>query len=263
MAVLAVSAMLVASAKAQSTDNAGNYGTISSSTFTNGSNEGTGYNPWQFSNTGTTSENGEILADSTLNAGGGHLGINSGNSAAWGLYANNSQTASAVRPFSSALQIGQTVSIDFENGYIQTGGTVGLGLQDAGSTNRIEFFFVGGNSSYTLQTATGANTGIGFTNTGLQVSFTLASADTMNVSVTGLNGNSASYSTNGIALEGTPGSAIDQIRLFNFNAGSGTAYNDFYNNLTISAVPEPSSLALVGLGMLGVLSLRRSRNRRK
>ncbi len=259
-ALFTAAVLFAISARGQSTDNAGNYGTIASSTWTNGSNGGTGYGPWSFNNSGTVAQSGETLNDSTANGAGGHAGINSGNGAAWGLYGNNSQTASAVRPFSSVLQLGQSFSIDFENGFLQNGGTVGLGLQEANGNNRVEFFFVGGQSDYTLQTTSGADTGIGFTDTGLHLTFTLTSADTMNVSVTGLNGNASSYSTNNISLEGDAGASIAQVRLFNFNAGNGTSQNDFYNNMSLSAVPEPSTILMVGGGLAGMLILRRRKS---
>jgi PEP-CTERM motif-containing protein len=253
IAVVTMAVSLSASAASYGNDNAGNY-----TSWTSGSNQGVGLGAWAFSNTGTSSESGEFLGDSTANGSGGHLGINSSNGDAWGLYGNNGQTASAVRPFTGALSIGQSVSITWENGFVQTGGTEGLGLQDSEGDNLLELFFVGGNGAYTLYngTTTNGNTGIGFTDTGLVATFTLASSTTMNVTVTGTNGNSASYSTNGIALESQTDMSVAQIRFFNANGGSGGSQNDFYNNLV---VPEPSTITLVGVGLLGALGLIRRR----
>lgn len=50
--------------------------------------------------------------------------------------------------------------------------------------------------------------------------------------------------------------------MFDINAGSSTDANDFlvtaiYDNIVVTAIPEPSSLALVGLGGLALLARRR------
>jgi len=43
---------------------------------------------------------------------------------------------------------GEQFSVEFENGYINNGGAVGIGLQNASGENLIEFYFAGGQSDY-------------------------------------------------------------------------------------------------------------------
>ncbi len=260
-----ISAIVVSAGAQTATDNAGNYtgwgNNGTQTTFAPSNNQGTGFGAWTTAAVGSGFA-GEFLGNSTANGAGGHLGINSSaNSDAWGEFANTANTASTVRPFDIPLTLPtQYVTIDMENGYVQTGGTVGLGLQDSEGDNLMELFFVGGNGAYTLYngSTTNGNTGISFTDTGLAVTFTLEAGNKLNVSVTGMNGNSASYTTNGIGMETQTDMTISQIRLFNFNAGSGSSYNAFFNNLTV--VPEPSSIMLVIVGLLGAVGLIRRRN---
>ncbi len=238
-ALLLMIALSAISARGQGSDNADNY----TNGWVSGSNNGTGFAAWTLANsTNDAGQNGEFLGDSTNNGGNTNgTGINSPiTGKAFGLYANSGQTASASRPllFASPLAVGQTFSIDFENGFINGGGTVGIGLQDPSGNNRLEFFFIGGQTAYTIQTTNGITTGIPFTDTGLHLTFTLASADSINVTITGLNGNTNSFTTNGIPLEGTLGSAIAQVRLFNFNSGGGAPNNAFYNNLALTVPPS-------------------------
>jgi len=264
-----ISAIAISVSAQDATDNAGNY-----TNWTYQANLGTGFTgPWTFSNTGTSSQSGAFLGNSTENGAGGgsssnHPGINSSaNNDAWGLYANGGQTAGAIRAFPAFDGLnGQYLTIDFENGYVNNpsspggGGTIGLGLLDASGNNLVELFFVGGNNCYTLYNGasnqTNNNTDIGFSDTGLAVTFTSTnSGNDVNVTITGLNG-AGSFSTNNFPLERS-GDEIAEIRLFNANAGSGGSYNDFYNNLTV--VPEPSSIALVAAGLLGALAFIRRR----
>jgi hypothetical protein len=45
-------------------------------------------------------------------------------------------------------------------------------------------------------------------------------------------------------------SPLDHVELFNYNAGSGSDKDAYFNNLAI--IPEPSSFALVGIGLFAV-----------
>jgi hypothetical protein len=228
----------------------------------NGNNGGTGWGgAWVETAENGPNGSGSFIGDSTSNAGGGSGGINSVGNKAWGTYANTNSnvggnTVSLVRPFTGDLSIGQTFSIDFDNGWIDNG-TVGLGLQNAGGQNRVEFFFVGGGANYTIQTASGLDTGIGFTGNGLHLDFVLTGTDSMDVKVTPLNP-TGSTSTFSVTLNNSGG--IDRVRLFNYNSnGNGNSptsnYDAFYNNMSI--IPEPTTFGLVGLGLLGALALRR------
>src|SRR4051812_34743929 len=106
-------------------DNAGNYGGVWAG------NQGTGWGgAWVFTD---SANSGHFIGDSTLNAGGSG-GINTGGDA-WGLFANSGTTAEAIRPFSGALSVGQTFSLQIDQGFQQGGSTVGFGLQNSTGQN--------------------------------------------------------------------------------------------------------------------------------
>lgn len=176
----------------------------------------------------------------------------------WGFFASNSEVSQAFFDFDGgALTVGQTVSFQMDNGNIQSGGTVGFGFQNIGSgANRAEFFFVGGDSNYTVNDLAGSSdSGIGFTTSGLTIDFTLTSADTYALNITPLGSSTSNFTG---TLAGTGGSGVDRLRFFNFNAGSGSASDAFFNN--ISVVPEPSAFALLsGILALGAVAARRRR----
>src|SRR5262249_45681172 len=143
---------------------------------------------------------------------------------AWGIFGNGGGVGQAFRPFStgSTLQVGWDFSIDVDNGFIDSGGTVGIGLQNASSQNLAEFFFVGGDSSYKVNSASGSNaTGVGFTNQGLHLTFRLTSANSFSMSIDqlsdGLGTNVTTVTGNLISQSG--GESVSQLRLFNANAG--------------------------------------------
>lgn len=260
---MAAVGLLVTSARAATTgsDNAAAYSGANNWSPANG---GSGFGAWVFSNTGTPNQSGNFIGSSTSNGGtgggtnGSSLGIDtSGN--AWGLYGNSGQTANATRPFTGTLSIGQTVSIDIDQGFEQGGSVVGIGLQNGAGSNLVEVYYAGGDSvnSWKKNDSGGQanlSPNVGFTSNGLHLSITLNTATTYSGTLAQLNGGSASASFSGTLISQTD-EGIAQIRLFNFNAGSGGAANAFFNNLAI--VPEPSTMALVGLGLFGALALRR------
>lgn len=219
-----------------------------------GDNGGTGFGAWTLSggsNAGFFIGNSKNNGDGDGNNDGD---INTTGDNAWGLYANSGQTASAVRTFNSALSVGQTFTLRMDNGWIEGGGTVGFGLQNASSDNRFEFFFIGGASKYQRNDNGGVqNTTLDFTDGGLTIVFTLTGADAYSATVTAYydDNTSASDTFSGTLLNS---GAIDRLRLFNYNAGSGSQRDAFFNSI---AVPEPALVSLLAIS--GMLLRRRAR----
>jgi hypothetical protein len=210
-------------------DNAGNY-----TSWANGNNLGSGFGAWALSG---TANSGFFLGTSANNGTPTSGNINTSGKA-WGLFANSGTTASAVRPFTGgSLAAGQQFHIQMDNGNIQSGGTVGFGLQNSSGVNRFEFYFVGGATTYTINIGgTLINTGISFTDDGLSLVFSQNSANGWALDVTPSGGSTSQFSGTLAASD------ISQLRLFNFNAGSGSSADAFYNNIQV--VPEPTHVAL-------------------
>jgi len=134
--------------------------------------------------------------------------------------------------------------LKMDNGFIQNGGTVGFSLQNSSGANRFEFYFVGGQSSYTLNaTGVGTQSGPGFTSSGLSLIFSQLTANNYNLEVQVLGGSTFNYNGSLTASD------ISQIRFFNANAGTGNDFNAYFNDLAI--VPEPTSIALGIFGVVG------------
>lgn len=215
--------------------------------FSNGTNGGVGFQAWQ--NIGNavdpTGFGGGFIGNDT-NFG---LDITTGpDNEAWGIYGNNGGVGEAVRPFSTALAIGQTFSIQMDNKNIDNGGTVGFGLRDSSGNARFEFFFVGGGTNYTIDDAFGSmDTGIGWTTSGLDIAFTLTGTDSYSVTI---NGGTPFVSS----LKGTSGAGIEQARLFNANGGDDVGFNSIK---IVDVVPEPAASALLAFGLLALRLMRR------
>jgi hypothetical protein len=224
-----------------------------------GDNGGSGFGAWALNGPGDNNpaHGGFFLASSSGNGNGSSGNIDTAGRS-WGMYANNGQTVSAIRPLTGgSLLVGDTITLSIDNGFLDNGSVEGFGLQTSGGTNRLEFFFTGGAGSYTLSDNSGSNpTGIAFTSDGLHLAFTLTSADTYSLAVTTPGGSSLGNFSG--TLAGVAGTGIDQIRLFDFNGGNnqGSA-GDFYANLL--TVPEPSTYAAAVLAGIGILALRRRR----
>jgi hypothetical protein len=174
----------------------------------------------------------------------------------WGLWANGGATAARIYDFGGTLAVGQIVTIRMDNGWLDTGGTVGFGLQNGSGTNRFEFYFVGGTSGYQINDAGGpelVSPLLTYTNTGVST-----------LSFTQLGLNTYSFSVNGVPISNTGltigSSDISRIRLFSFNAGTGGNYDAYFNNLSV--IPEPSTYAALAgvLGLGAALALRRRRS---
>ena len=190
-----------------------------------GAGWGTG-NAWSLSAGG----GGFFVGSSVNNGGASSGGIDTGGQA-WGMYNSSGGTAVATRNF-TALSVGQTFQIDMDNGYINTGKTVGFGLQNSSGENVWEFYFTGGGSSYIINAGSVSPTpSIGYTANGLRITFTLTSSTTYSVSVQGLNGGSSYGPYTGTLLNPSGGQSITKFRGYNSDAGSGEDYDLFFNNL--------------------------------
>ncbi|NNK60242.1 MAG: HYR domain-containing protein, partial [Flavobacteriaceae bacterium] len=168
--------------------------------------------------------------DNNTNNGGSFIGssgqIDSSGSS-WGLWANG-DTSNIVRFFDTPMSSGDTFSILMDNGSINNLGTVGFALQNASAGNLLEFYFIGGQSNYYLNSLGGqTDTGIPFTDQGLSLSFTLVSATDVIVEITQLASNTVS--TYNLEVLNPGDQTIGKIRMFNANAGGGN--DQFFNNI--------------------------------
>lgn len=223
--------------------------------WTNGSNGGSGFGPWALTPQPNSNNAGFFIGSSANNGDGGGNAPppsdidTSGES--WGLYANSGQTGAAVRPLTGALALNQSIRFDYDNGWIDNGGTVGFSFL-AGGEERLGLTFVGGEQNYFVQDASGpVDTGIGFTDEGMQIEFAPISTDRYAISIAPRGG--APVVLRG-DLAGTAGSDIDSIRFFNTNAGPGSQRDVFVNSLLV--LPEPAGL---GLLVAAAAALRRRR----
>lgn len=208
-----------------------------------GANPGT--DGWTLTtSTGNSSQAGSFQGDSGGNGDG--AGAGAGNPA-WGFYANSGQSSAGVWNLAGgSLTVGQELGIDFDNGFINNGSQVGIEFRN-GTSVGLSIFFTGGASFYQVFRNGGVvNSTEGFTDNGF----------TVQVESTGTAAYALSFGS--FSQTGTFGNgvtAIDNIRVFNTNAGGSGAFNVFANNITV--IPEPASALLGSLGLLALLRRRR------
>lgn len=208
-------------------------------------NSGVGFQPW----IGPGNSAGGGFGGGFLSTGNGAVNIGSGaNNAAFGIYGNAGGVGEAIRPFTGALNVGQTFELDMDNQGIDNGGTVGFGLQNSAGENLVEFYFVGGTANYAVNGSAVLGTLPGYTAGGLHVSLLLGPANSFVLTADPLGPTLPSVVT-GTLLSPAGGSAIDRVRLFNANGGPDV----FFNNLAVA--PEPTTLGL--LAATAVLGRRR------
>ena len=178
--------------------------------WTNGSNGGTGFGPWTLYN----------------DANAGHFASSNG----WGFWSHEGTNLSeAIRPFSSALAIGQTFHARMKNGWIwEEGGSVGFALRSTNGATLWELFFNGGNNYYNSGTNV---TDVAWTDAGLDIDFTLTGPGTYAVQLQPVGGTARQYS-------GTFSGDIAQFRAWSYNNGTSDTNNSmrdfFVNNLRVT-----------------------------
>jgi hypothetical protein len=220
-------------------DNASNYG----GGWTNGSNGGTGFAPWAFTNNdggGSAPFAGYFLGDST--AGSGDINTSG---VSFGIYANpNGAFADADRNFDSALSVGQTFSLQLAVNF--RNGDKGFNLYDTGASEVFNFD-VGGN----MYKINGTDTGLAYDS---------ASVFNLSFTQTSLAGGTFSVSRGVDVFTGAYTGDAMGFRLYNSNTDSGDAANNLYAN-NLSIVPEPATLSflLTGSSLLGAFVFIRRR----
>lgn len=195
--------------------------------------------------TGDGNQAGFFQGNSADNGGAAGAG-----SSAWATYANtNQQTFSSHTFAGGALNVGQTVSLQFDNGDIATDKSTGIQLYN-GATLLFQLYVRGGQTIYEFYDNLGGgtfdqDTTAGFSKDGGTFSFTLNSS----------TGYSATWGNATPWTGSIQNLSIDRIQVYNNSAGSGGGNDVYFNNLTV--VPEPSAALLGGLGALALLRRRR------
>jgi hypothetical protein len=234
--IFAISGSLVAGqAPGGAADNAANY---SGQTWVTGTDIGFGFLPWTLMDNGNSSSvSGHFIYSSRINGNGASGDIDT-NGQSFGIYANSGAVSEAIRPFALALAVGQTFSMDFDNGYVGSGGQVGIQLQNSSGEIRGEFFATGGAPDYFIRGGLGlaTDTGIALTQDGLHLDCTLVDADTMTFVIKSASSGATLGSFTG-ALGGTAGSKIDRVRVYNSTAGPDSSNDTFFNSLAIGWLP--------------------------
>jgi hypothetical protein len=191
------------------TDSPANY-----TTWSNSLTGGTGFGAWSLTSSGS---GGHFLANNSTN-------MNVGSTTGFGLWANNSGISTAIRNFNTAMVAGDSLALRFDNNWINNGSEVGFALADSSGNVKFRFYFVGGQSNYRITDNTAArDTGLGYTDAGLNLTLTLTSATAYSLST----GN-----TNITGTLATAGGAISRLIVENKNAGPDTPYNLYIGAMT-------------------------------
>ncbi len=232
------------------TDNAGNYG----GGWTNGSNGGTGFGAWTITSSGGTGFAGAFIGDPTS------AGITGMSTTSFGLYANplsSGAFAIAERSFANPLGVGDSFSfqwgINWDSG---TGGNKGFSLY-SGGTGGTELINLNNAGSSDI-TINGNNVGFGYGTAAMTWTITRTSETNLQVEATNRDVSltaAPNYSGN-ITISGT--AAPDSFKFYASGMQGGNEAQPYFNNLTLTVVPEPSSLSLLALSGLALLRRRRA-----
>ncbi|MCB1070697.1 MAG: S8 family serine peptidase [Kiritimatiellae bacterium] len=152
----------------------------------------------------------------------------------WGLWAEVG-TTEAVRPV-----LGNRFSLNFDNGWISPGKTVGFNLRNASGSELLTFYFVGGESTYSVLDARGkVSTGIPWTDQGFRIHIEVVET---NYTLTAHRyENSQDYTVQGPLGFGGTASAIHDLRIFNYEAGPGSNYDVFVNQILVDGAMDNAS----------------------
>ncbi len=209
-------------------DDASNY-----STWTNGSNEGTGFQPWVLS--APAGNGGHFLGSSTPNEDWTN-GINSGGQA-FGMWNSGTDDATvAQRRVSSSLGNGQELS--FQVSFRFDGGTRGFNIQDSEDATIFFFDITGGGYSWTGGGTAPVTGWDSQRQNGEVLTVKLVQVgDDLNYEITGLHSSSPNAT-------GTVNGILDQVTIFNNANAGGDNQNFYFNNFQITQLAIPDAVSL-------------------
>ncbi len=154
------------------------------------------------------------------------------NSYAWCLQASGGGFIQAVRPFAASLQPGDKVFFTFENGGIDSPGSVGVAFHNRFDQRLAETYFEGGATNFVVNDTSVRNTGIPWSDSQARVcTFELLTTVDYRLTI------------GGQSFDGTFGDAseyaVAYLRFWNYNAGSGDDHKFFIGALAVTGAPLP------------------------
>ena len=227
-----------------------NYGGGAEPGWTNGANAGFGFGAWSISTSGGGSK-GAFIGNPTAG------GIGGMSTESFGLFANGGDSPSITgsRSVSSALAVGQTFSfqwgLNFDSG---AGGNKGFNFR--AGTNQFINLNMGSSANVTLN---GANVLTAYGTNSFYVGITRLDSSTYTVFSTSARNNA---SGGGFSTNISSALAADNFQIYASSLQSGDAAQPYFNNFSVTAVPEPSTyalLALSGIAFGGYMIRRRRR----
>lgn len=237
-AVAACAVFAAANAMAAFMDESGNYGGV----WNSGEGQGTGFGNWTLTaDGGTGGYAGTFIGDPSDQVTG--LGTS-----AFGLYAHSDAGAfaQADRSFLDPLGVGDIFSITWGfNWDSDTDGNKGLNL--FAGTGEININN-GGTAAITIN---GDPMFANYGQNAMTVNFEYVDATTVRVTANGRDGVEAFDDT--FTVDGAP----TGFRVYASNMSEGDERQPYFDDLTITPIPEPMSAGLLGLGVAMIYFLRR------
>ncbi len=188
--------------------------------WANGSNGGTGLQGWILGGTGHSMASNPPDAQLTLGQ------------KAWAMQASGGVTVDAIRPFAGSLQPGDVVSFVFENGWVASGGSIGIGFQNRMGQNIVQFLFQGGGQTYEILDDESRDSGIHWNTQPHVCTLELLTPQTYRLTV-----NATVFE--GDLKEDVSEQLISQVRFWNYNAGPEPEAKLYIGDLSIAGEPLP------------------------